>query len=67
MMVLCLSPIRCFQELDIQPLSHCPGEVMLKCSRKSKWAWELEETSLAGEGEGSRLDIWTDSCLPGKK
>lgn len=58
-MVLCLSPIRCFQGLGIQPLSHCPGEVMIACSRKLKWAWDLEDPSLAGEGEGRRLEVWS--------
>lgn len=40
---------------------------MIKCSRKLKWAWDLEETSLGWEGQGSQLDVWTDSCLPGRE
>uniref|UniRef100_A0A8C0Z3F1 RISC-loading complex subunit TARBP2 n=1 Tax=Canis lupus familiaris TaxID=9615 RepID=A0A8C0Z3F1_CANLF len=38
-------PTRCLQGLDIQPPSHCPGKATVRCSRKSKWAWALEETS----------------------
>lgn len=68
MMVLCVPPIRCFQGLDIQPLSHCPGKVMIRCSRKSKWAWALEETSLGWEREEAGWMFGqTAHCLAGTR
>lgn len=65
MMVLCVRPIRRCQGLDIQPLSHCPGKVMIFCSRKISVGLGPGRDLTWGGGGGSRLDVWTDSCLLG--
>lgn len=68
MMVLCLSPIRCFWGLDIpSSLVSCLGDDQV--FQKIKMSLGPEETLPGGGGRGGGggggLDVWRDSCLPG--